>query len=221
MFPMDPVNPANVPPRRIRRIPISTPYFDVDTDGDGIPNIIDPAPFDPNVPYIDRSPGAGGPYGDHDGDGIPNYKDPQSPFYVPIPPYNVPGKPFPYGVPFPAHPDINPLPLREPGGPFFPELISTGADGEEGEMPYPGYPYLPKPYSTPDDAPPGSPSNPYPVMPDILDPFKEHPDYPYPEHPDYAPHYKRHRIPGLVPTFNNDPFRGRRAEVEGESRMSY
>jgi hypothetical protein len=74
-------------------------------------------------------------------------------------------------------------------------------------MPYPGYPYLPKPYSTPDD----QPVPPEPVAPDEPD----HPLVPYLDpfnlrrfiNPKYNPF-----MPGFF-----DPFFGRNA-IEGESQ---
>jgi hypothetical protein len=74
-------------------------------------------------------------------------------------------------------------------------------------MPYPGYPYLPKPYSTPED----QPFPPEPVAPDEPD----HPLAPYLDpfnlrrfiNPKYNPF-----MPGFF-----DPFFGRNA-IEGESK---
>tara|TARA_Y100000592_G_scaffold86952_1_gene140932 strand:+ start:129 stop:476 length:348 start_codon:yes stop_codon:yes gene_type:complete len=81
-------------------------------------------------------------------------------------------------------------------------------------MPYPGYPYLPKPYSTPDDAP-VVPVEPEPVAPD----YPDHPLAPYLDpfnlrrfiNPKYNPF-----MPGFFDPVI-DPLFGRNA-IEGESQ---
>ena len=190
----------------------------------------------PNAPWFFSEP-PGDPLSvpspkerDDDGDGIPNYQDPDSPYGpTDLPPdYINPVGPFPYGLPFPYRPGLDPFAPGQPLAPKYAGVEGEQSGGGAGDlppldpfatpyspMPYPGFPYLPKPYSTPDDAPFGTPSRPFPNTPP-LDPFAPSPDYPFDHNNPLAPHYKRSPIPGQIPIFTNDPLRGRKAGVEGE-----
>ena len=89
-------------------------------------------------------------------------------------------------------------------------------------MPYPGYPYLPKPYSTPED----QPFPPLPVAPD----FPEHPLVPYLDpfgirrlpHK-YNPFKRRFYDPLFNPfgIFDDDGVEGESQPIRPNKRMGY
>ena len=101
-------------PIDISPLPIDTPFMDRDLDGDGIPDIIDPSPLDPNRPIHGGAPGS------------PVYNPPTP--TPPMAPSGLPPQPRPE-LPFtPAGRDPFGVPLDDPDA--QPEGEMYGSEGE-------------------------------------------------------------------------------------------